>query len=94
MRHGFVYLVALVDVFTRRVFVPSRVVYNRSSFGAESLKEALEQYGKPEISNMDQGGWFARLTFTSLRLDTKVSISMAAQDASRDNVFVERLLQL
>ncbi len=65
-----------------------------AAFGAESLKEALEQYGKPEISNMDQGGWFARLTFTGLRLDTKVSISIDAQDGWRDNVLVERLLQL
>jgi putative transposase len=91
MRRGFVYLVAIVDVFTRRVLSHRVSITMEAEFCVEALKEALEKYGKPEIFNTDQGSQFTSLDFTGVLLDAKVSISMDGKGAWRDNVFVERL---
>ena len=91
MRRGFVYLVAVVDVFTRRVLSYRVSITMEAEFCVEALKEAMERYGKPEIFNTDQGSQFTRIDFTGVLLDAKVSISMDGKGAWRDNVFVERL---
>ena len=91
MRRGFVYLVAVVDVFTRRVLSHRLSITMEAEFCVEALKEALEKYGKPEIFNTDQGSQFTSVDFTKVLLDLKVSISMDGKGAWRDNVFVERL---
>ena len=91
MRRGFVYLVAVVDVFTRRVLSHRLSITMEAEFCVEALKEALEKYGKPEIFNTDQGSQFTSIDFTKVLLDLKVSISMDGKGAWRDNVFVERL---
>lgn len=91
MRRGFVYLVAVVDVFTRRVLSHRLSITMEAEFCVEALKEALTKYGKPEIFNTDQGSQFTSIDFTKVLLDLKVSISMDGKGAWRDNVFVERL---
>jgi putative transposase len=91
MRRGFVYLVAIVDVFTRRVLSHRVSITMEAEFCVEALKEALAKYGKPEIFNTDQGSQFTSIDFTGVLLDEKVSISMDGKGAWRDNVFVERL---
>ena len=91
MRRGFVYLVAVVDVFTRRVLSHRLSITMEAAFCVEALKEAMERYGKPEIFNTDQGSQFTSIDFTGVLLDAKVSISMDGKGAWRDNVFVERL---
>lgn len=91
MRRGFVYLVAVVDVFTRRVLSHRLSITMEAEFCVEALKEALAKYGKPEIFNTDQGSQFTSIDFTKVLLDLKVSISMDGKGAWRDNVFVERL---
>ena len=53
MRRGFVYLVAVVDVFTRRVLSHRLSITMEAEFCVEALKEALAKYGKPEIFNTD-----------------------------------------
>ena len=90
MRRGFVYLVAVVDVFTRRVLSHRVSITMEAEFCVEALKEALERYGKPEMFNSDQGSQFTS-DFTGVLLDAQVSISMDGKGAWRDNVFVERL---
>ncbi len=62
-----------------------------AAFCIEALNEALEENGKPEIFNTDQGAQFTSVDFTSVLLQAKVSISMDGKGAWRDNVFVERL---
>jgi putative transposase len=91
MRRGFVYLVAVVDVFTRRVLSHRVSITMEAEFCVEALREALAKYGKPEIFNTDQGSQFTSIDFTGVLLDEKVSISMDGKGAWRDNVFVERL---
>ena len=91
MRRGFVYLVAVVDVFTRRVLSHRVSITMEAEFCVEALKEAMERYGKPEIFKSDQGSQFTSIDFTGVLLDAKVSISMDGKGAWRDNVFVERL---
>ena len=91
MRRGFVYLAAVVDVFTRRVLSHRVSITMEAAFCVEAVKEALARHGKPEIFNTDQGSQFTGLDFTRVLLDAKVSISMDGKGAWRDNVFVERL---
>ena len=59
--------------------------------GIEALGEALTCYGRPEISNTDQGSQFTSHDFTSVLLKNEIAISMDGKGAWRDNVFVERL---
>jgi putative transposase len=91
MRRGFVYLAAVVDVFTRRVLAHRVSITMEAAFCIEALNEALEKNGKPEIFNTDQGSQFTGVDFTGVLLHAKVSISMDGKGAWRDNVFVERL---
>jgi len=91
MRRGFVYLAAVVDVFSRRVLAHRVSITMEADFCIEALQEALAQHGRPEIFNTDQGSQFTSVDFTGVLLDAKVSISMDGKGAWRDNVFVERL---
>jgi putative transposase len=91
MRRGFVYLAAVVDVFSRRVLSHRVSITMEAAFCVEVLKEALAKHGRPEIFNTDQGSQFTSLDFTSVLTNAKVAISMDGKGAWRDNVFVERL---
>ena len=91
MRRGFVYLAAVVDVFSRRVLAHRVSITMEAAFCVEALEEALAKHGRPEIFNTDQGSQFTSIDFTGMLLDAKVSISMDGKGAWRDNVFVERL---
>jgi putative transposase len=91
MARGFVYLVAVVDWFTRRVLSWRLSITMEVAFCVEAVEEALAKYGKPDIFNSDQGSQFTSAAFTGLLLDSQVLISMDGRGAWRDNVFVERL---
>jgi putative transposase len=90
MRHGFLYLVAVMDWYSR--FVLSWRLSNTldGAFCLEALDEALAG-GRPEIFNSDQGCQFTASAFTA-RLETRgVAISMDGRGRALDNVFIERL---
>jgi putative transposase len=91
MKAGFVYLVAIMDWYSRRVL--SWRVSNTldSSFCVEALEEALARFGKPEIFNTDQGAQFTAEAFTKPLRDRGIAISMDGKGRCLDNVFVERL---
>ncbi|MDF8334993.1 IS3 family transposase [Novosphingobium cyanobacteriorum] len=91
MAKGFVYLVAIVDWFSRKVLAHRVSITMEADFCVEALEEALARYGKPEIFNTDQGSQFTSLAFTSVLLREKIAISMDGRGAWRDNVVVERL---
>jgi len=91
MARGFVYLAAIVDVFSRRVLSHRVSITMDAGFCVEALEEALAKHGKPEIFNTDQGSQFTSIDFTRVLLDNGVAISMDGKGAWRDNVFVERL---
>jgi putative transposase len=91
MRRGFVYLAAVVDVFSRRVLAHRVSITMEAAFCVEALEEALAKHCKPEIFNTDQGSQFTSLEFTSVLAEAQIAISMDGKGAWRDNVFVERL---
>ena len=91
MAKGFVYLVAIVDWFSRKVLSHRVSISMEADFCVEALEEALARYGKPEIFNTDQGSQFTSMAFTSVLLREKIAISMDGRGAWRDNVIVERL---
>ena len=91
MAKGFVYLVAIVDWFSRKVLAWRVSITMEAEFCVEALEEALGRYGKPEIFNTDQGSQFTSMAFTGVLLREKIAISMDGRGAWRDNVVVERL---
>ena len=91
MARGFVYLVAVVDWFTRRVLSHRVSITLAADFCVEALEEAVGKYGVPEIFNTDQGSQFTGEAFTGVLIKHGVAISMDGKGSWRDNVFVERL---
>lgn len=91
MTRGFIYLAAVVDVFSRRVLSHRISITLETGFCIEALQEALELHGKPEIFNTDQGSQFTSSDFIEVLDGREISISMDGKGAWRDNVFVERL---
>jgi putative transposase len=91
MARGFVYLVAIVDWFSRRVLSWRLSITLEADFCIEALEEALSRFGQPEIFNSDQGSQFTSYAFTGVLLRERIAISMDGRAAWRDNVFVERL---
>jgi putative transposase len=91
MKRGFVYLVAILDWFSRKVLALKISINMETDFILDALKEAMTRYGKPEIFNTDQGSQFTSEAFTSVLKENKILISMDGKGAWRDNVFVERL---
>jgi putative transposase len=91
MQKGFVYLVAVVDWFSRRVLAWRVSISMEAEFCIEVLEEALAKHGKPEIFNTDQGSQFTSAEFTGVLKKSGIAISMDGKGSWRDNVFVERL---
>ena len=91
MARGFVYLTAVVDVYSRRVLAHRTAITLEACHAVDALNEAYENFGKPEIINTDQGSQFTAQEFVDAVLDHGVKLSMDGRGAWRDNVFVERL---
>ena len=89
LRHGFMYLVAVIDWYSRHVLSWRLSNSLETSFCIEAMEEALS-HGKPEIFNTDQGVQFTSLAFTSILIAHGVSISMDGRGRALDNVFIER----
>ena len=91
MRRGFVYLVAIMDWYSRRVLAWRLSNTLSTDFCVEALEEAIARYGTPEIFNTDQGSQFTSVEFTDVLKTHGIRISMDGKGCWRDNVFVERL---
>ncbi len=90
MRHGFMYLAAVIEWHSRYVLAWELSNTLESLFCVAALKRALTQ-GTPEIFNTDQGSQFTSEAFTGVLLDKKIAISMDGRGRALDNVFIERL---
>lgn len=90
LTHGFVYLVAIIDWFSRYVLSWAVSVTLDVSFCLGALEEALRS-GKPDICNSDQGVQFTCDDFTSRLQKENIQISMDGRGRALDNVFTERL---
>jgi putative transposase len=90
MARGFLYLVAIIDVFSRYVLSWRLSNTLDTDFCIEALEDALKK-GTPEIFNTDQGTQFTSEAFTGLLKSHGVKISMDGKGSYNDNLFIERL---
>jgi putative transposase len=91
MARGFVYLVAIIDWFSRKVLAWRLSNSMAADFCVEALEEALAKFDAPQIFNTDQGAQFTGSAFISVLKTHNIRISMDGKGRWRDNVFVERL---
>jgi putative transposase len=91
MAKGFGYLVAIIDVFSRKVLAHRLSNTMTTDFCVAALEEALARFGTPEIFNTDQGAQFTDADFTDTLKAHAVAISMDGKGRWIDNVFIERL---
>jgi putative transposase len=90
MRHGFLYLFAVLDWVTRKVLVWRLSNSLTTDFCIDAVEEAIARFGPPEIFNTDQGVQFTDRRFVGMLEAHRIGISMDGKGAWRDNVFIER----
>ena len=91
LARGFVYLVAVIDWYSRKVLAWRVSNTLDSGFCVDCLGQALQAYGNPEIFNSDQGCQFTSDAFTGTLKAQGIAISMDGRGRALDNIFVERL---
>jgi putative transposase len=90
MRHGFVYLIGVIDVATRRVLAHKLCTTLEAHHAVEIVEQAIARFGTPGIVNTDQGSQFTAFEFAEAIKKRGIRLSMDGKGAWRDNVFVER----
>jgi putative transposase len=91
MAHGFLYLVAILDIYSRKVLSFRLSNTLTADFCVEALDDALSKFGCPEIFNTDQGSQFTSDEWIGRLQDAGIAISMDGKGRWIDNVFIERL---
>jgi len=91
MARGFMFLVAVMDWYSRKVLSFRLSNSLDTDFCLEAVEEAIQTYGPPEIFNTDQGAQFTSRAFTSLLEQHQIRISMDGRGRVQDNIFIERL---
>jgi len=91
LARGFVYLVAVIDGYSRKVLAWRVSNTLDSKFCVDCLDQSLQTYGNPEIFNSDQGCQFTSEAFTGVLKRHGIAISMDGRGRALDNIFVERL---
>lgn len=90
MRQGFIYLVAVMDWYSRYVLSWEISITLDAGFCMDAMKRAL-QFSQPEIMNTDQGVQFTSAAFIGILEDKDIRISMDGRGRAFDNIFIERL---
>ena len=91
MRHGFMYLMAIMDWYSRYVLAWRLSNTLETDFCLEALEEALSGDRMPDIFNTDQGSQFTSKAFTDRLLKEAIQVSMDGRGRAFDNIFTERL---
>ncbi len=91
LRRGYLYLVAIMDWYSRRVLAWRLSNTLDPTFCVEALEEAMGRFGRPEIFNTDQGSQFTSHDFTDTLKAAGIRISMDGKGRWMDNIFLERL---
>lgn len=91
MKTGFMYLMAIIDLYSRYVLEWSVSNTMEAEWCTQVLQKALSQYGKPTLFNTDQGSQFTANLFVSVLLSNGIQPSMDGKGRAIDNIFVERL---
>lgn len=91
MERGFMYLVAIIDVYTRYIINWSVSNNMDTEWVCSCMEEAFDRYGRPEIVNTDQGSQFTSEKFTDLILQGgQTRLSMDGKGRATDNAYIER----
>lgn len=95
MRHGFMYLAAIIDVFSRRIMGWGLSNTMEAEWCAEIAEEAFLRHGRPEIFNTDQGSQFTSEVFITTLVgedfdNPKLKISMDGRGRATDDIYIER----
>ncbi len=91
MSKGFMYLVAVIDLYSRYVVNWSLSNTMDAEWCRETVEGAIEMHGKPDIPNTDQGAQFTSEVFAGYVLSEGVRLSMDGKGRATDNAFIERL---
>ncbi len=91
MKRGFMYLCAIIDLYTRYVVNWSVSNTMTAEWCSQVVAEAIEQYGSPEIVNTDQGSQFTSDVFIAQLKEKGIQPSMDGKGRAIDNIFIERL---
>ena len=91
MAKGHMYLVAVMDWYSRKVLSWNISNTMDEGFCVKTLKEAIERYGKPAIFNTDQGGQFTGGDWINVLKSNEIQISMDGKGRAIDNVMIERI---
>lgn len=91
MAKGFMYLTAIIDVYSRYVVGWDILNSLDAENTLEVLKQAIKEHGKPEIINSDQGSQFTCALWTEYVEKAGIKISMDGKGRAIDNIFIERL---
>ncbi len=90
MARGFMYMVAIIDIYSRYIVNWSISNTMDAEWVAEVVKEAISVYGKPELINSDQGSQFTSDDYIGLLKENNIKISMDGKGRALDNIFIER----
>ncbi len=91
MRRGFLYLVAIMDGFSRKVLAWRLSNTMEADFCVAALEEAIARHRRPDNVNTDRGSRFTCFAFTATLKAAGIRISMDGRGRWMDNVFIERL---
>ena len=91
LQRGFMYLVAVMDWYSRKVLAWRLSNTLDADFCVSALEEAISRYGRPQIFNTDQGSQFTSHKFINTLKNHDIKISMDGRGNFRDNIFIERL---
>ena len=93
MAHGFVYLAAIMDWYSRRVLAWRISTTLGTDFCVDALNQATEKHDLPYIFNSDQGSLLADSKFVNELRSKALKVSMDGKGRYLDNIFIERLLR-
>lgn len=91
MKKGYMYLVAIIDLYSRYVINWSVSNTMDAEWCQQMLEQAIEMHGRPEIINTDQGSQFTSEVFSEYVLKQEIRLSMDGKGRAIDNAFIERL---
>lgn len=90
MRHGFMYMTAIIDVYSRKIMGWSISNAMSAQWCLDVLRDAIACNGKPEIVNSDQGCQYTSACWTQFLDNEEIKISMDGKGRALDNVWIER----
>jgi putative transposase len=90
MRRGFMYMAAIIDVYSRKILGYSISNSMDKEWCIELLKDTIAKHGEPEIHNSDQGSQYTSKEYIETLKTHKIKISMDGKGRALDSIYIER----